>query len=172
MSIFRIYADFSIFLFSFPSLLAGIQEEWKEVLGLRDKGVTKIVGTPTMTFALTQDGQLYAFGDKEYLGLSGTADDEPCTSEPVLHPICSSLQFADIACASNNATIALTTDGDVYVWGSPASSVVGTEEDDDETVTQPTKLTSKNTTSHRMTQVSVGGAFALMLGKKREDVVA
>lgn len=63
----------------------GIQSEWKEVEGLRDQNVIKIVGTSISSFALTNHGTLLAFGDKEYLGLS-LEDQKGCTEAPILHP--------------------------------------------------------------------------------------
>ncbi|OWA50220.1 putative Regulator of chromosome condensation [Hypsibius exemplaris] len=155
----------------FPKDEAEIQEEFREVTGLAGKAIVKIIGTNTFTVALSRDGQLFVFGGREYLGLTAvTAPDETNTDQPVRHPACDVHTFVDVGCASNNATVAVTTSGDVFVWGSPSSSVVGLEEDDDEAVAQPTQLISKNTTEYAMFKVSVGGAFALLLGKKRGAV--
>ena len=65
----------------------GVQWDWEEVVTLLGKNVIKIVGTQTQTVALTKDGDLYVFGDKEYLGLSSEPQ-HGCSDTPVLHPVC------------------------------------------------------------------------------------
>lgn len=149
----------------------GVQWDWEEVVTLRDKNVIKIVGTQTQTVALTKEGDLYVFGHKEYLGLSSELQDG-CTDTPVLHPVCQNdgVKFRDVSCSSNNATVAVTKDGQLYVWGSPSSSVVCTEDDEMEAVMQPTKVQSKNTGLYEIFKVSAGASHALLVGKKKPEV--
>ena len=64
----------------------------------------------------------------------------------------------------------MTTDGHLYVWGSPSSSVVCTEEDEMEAVMQPVKVQSKNTGLYEIFEVSAGASHALLVGKKRPEV--
>ena len=80
------------------------------------------------------------------------------------------MKFRDVSCSSNNATVAVTKDGQLYVWGSPSSSVVCTEHDEMEAVMQPTKVQSKNTGLYDIFKVSAGASHALLVGTKKPEV--
>ncbi|XP_055343892.1 regulator of chromosome condensation-like isoform X2 [Paramacrobiotus metropolitanus] len=152
-----------------------IETGWEEIEGFRDKSIVKIVGTAIQTIALSSDGKLYVCGDKEYLGLADTAQTGP-TDTPVAHPFANKVR--DVSCSSNNAVICITDTGDVFVWGSPASSVLGLPKDDDDAVAvqQAKRIQDdggeqqkrKPFEDFKMLQVAAGAFHVLMIGQSKE----
>ncbi|GAV08489.1 hypothetical protein RvY_18171 [Ramazzottius varieornatus] len=61
-------------------------------------------------------------------------------------------------------------EGQLYVWGSPSSSVDCIDEEEMEAVMQPTKVQSKNTDLYDIFKVSAGASHAPLLGKKNPQV--
>ncbi len=67
---------------------------------------------------LTENGQLYMFGNNLYgaLGIGSNKDYSYYDPQPINYLIDKDIKIKKFACSDNN-TIALSEDGDVYTWG-------------------------------------------------------
>lgn len=113
--------------------------------------------------AVTTNGELYVWGYDDFgqLGLGGKTDAKDAdgygyqtTPVKVLDGV------ADVACGFRQHILALTTDGDVYAWGSNKAGSVGLSQVDDtknECQTVPAKLMSG------IQQIAAGSAHSAAL---------
>ena len=74
--------------------------------------------------ALTDDGRLLAWGDNTY-GQLGDGTFDPHET-PVEITIAGASDVVAVAASGSNSSMALTLDGDVYVWGSNSQGQLGT----------------------------------------------
>ncbi|KAL3892546.1 MAG: hypothetical protein SGPRY_015028, partial [Prymnesium sp.] len=85
------------------------------VTALEEKGVCQLVGGEHHSLALTEDGEVYAFGrgDSGQLGLN-----DGCELEPTPRRI-ESFEGVRVRClaSGSNQNVALSRSGDLYAWG-------------------------------------------------------
>lgn len=93
---------------------------------LASKQVTQVLATNAHSFALTADGKVYSWGGANFYGELGDGTELP-RSEPVPVVMSGALAGKTVTAlsASTIHTLALTSEGKVYSWGSNFTGVLG-----------------------------------------------
>lgn len=123
------------------------------------KNVKTIAGGIHHTLVLTNDGECFAIGRKEYgrLGLGDVAED---VEELQLVPSLKKKVVVEIACGEISS-FAITQDGNVYSWGMGTSLQLGTGNEDDELV--PALLSGKQVKDKNVLKVASGGQHTVFV---------
>lgn len=122
--------------------------------------VQQIAGGQHHTLVLKEDHKVYAIGRKEYgrLGLGDVQEDAK-----TLQPVEGALAGKKVVyvCCGESTSFAVTDSGEVYSWGIGSSQQLGTGNEDD--VTSPVLIASKQVQGKVVLQVSSGGQHSLFL---------
>lgn len=129
---------------------------------LDGKRVSKIVGGEHHTFALTEGGALLAFGRPTY-GRLGRKDVNPDEDdrhwEPA--PVHGFNGLKVMSCAAGlSVSGAITSDGQVFAWGSGGEALLGKPEGQDENERFPRKMDGLKGSG---LSISFGGQHAAIL---------
>lgn len=121
--------------------------------------VKTIAGGIHHTLVLTNDGECYAIGRKEYgrLGLGDVAED---IEELQQVPSLKNKKIVEIACGEISS-FAITQDGKIYSWGMGTSLQLGTGNEDDELI--PALLTGKQVKDKNVIKVASGGQHTVFI---------
>lgn len=93
------------------------------VTAVADKTITDIATADFTTYVLTEDGEVYSFGDNNY-GELGIGSDEKHPNNSQANKVVFDKKVVKISAGGSNA-MALTEDGKAYIWGSNNNNQLG-----------------------------------------------
>ena len=130
-----------------------------------NKNITQISAVRFHSFILTEDGDVYAFGQNNcgQLGLNDTEEHLIPTKIDSNHY--GNKKITQISARGNHSLI-LTEDGEVYAFGQNEKGQLGLNDKTDRWV--PTKIDSNHYGNKKITQISAGDTHSLILTEDSE----